>query len=97
MICTDLTFEPESFDKVTCFELLEHKTILQAKKTVSEINRVLKPGGLLIGSTPVRTKPDPTPSTYSHIYEYTAPELRALLRTFQRVEISGDYFLAAKA
>ena len=97
MICTDLTFEPESFDKVTCFELLEHITILQAKKTVSEINRVLKPGGLLIGSTPVRTKPDPAPSTYSHIYEYTAPELRALLRAFQRVEISGGYFLAAKA
>jgi acetyltransferase-like isoleucine patch superfamily enzyme len=97
MICTELSFEPESFDKVTCFELLEHITKLQAKKTVAEIYRVLKAGGLLIGSTPIRTTPDPTPSTYSHIYEYTAPELRALLKPFRRVEISGDYFLAAKA
>jgi acetyltransferase-like isoleucine patch superfamily enzyme len=96
MVCTDLQFEPESFDKVTCFELLEHITILQAKKTVAEIHRVLKRGGVLLGSTPVRTKPDPTPSTYSHIYEYTAPELRALLKPFPQVEIQGDYFLAAK-
>ena len=96
MVCTDLKFESESFDKVTCFELLEHITILQAKKTVSEIYRVLKRDGLLIGSTPIRTKPDPTPSTYSHIYEYTSPELRALLKLFPQVEITGDYFLAAK-
>jgi acetyltransferase-like isoleucine patch superfamily enzyme len=96
MVCTDLEFQAESFDKVACFELLEHLTILQAKKTVAEIHRVLKQGGLLIGSTPVRTTPDPTPSTYSHIYEYTVPELRALLKLFPQVEVAGDYFVAAK-
>ncbi|MBW1991276.1 MAG: methyltransferase domain-containing protein [Deltaproteobacteria bacterium] len=96
MVCTDLQFEAESFDKVTCFELLEHLTRLQAKKTVAEIHRVLKRGGLLIGSTPIRVTPDPAPSTYSHIYEYTAPELRVLLKSFSHIEICGDFFVAAK-
>ena len=97
MVCTDLQFEPESFDKVTCFELLEHITRLQAKRTLSEIHRVLKKGGMLIGSTPIRALDDETPpGTYSHIHEYNEPELRKLLNIFSRVVIEGIFFAVQK-
>lgn len=96
MSATALDFPPASFDVVTCFELLEHLTRLQAKRTVAEIHRVLKPTGRLIGSTPIRQSPGGSYATYSHIHEYTAAELRALLQPFAQVEISGDYFLAVK-
>jgi acetyltransferase-like isoleucine patch superfamily enzyme len=97
MVCTNLQFEPESFDKVTCFELLEHITRLQAKKTLSEIHRVLKRGGMLVGSTPIRTMGDKSPpGTYSHIHEYNEPELRKLLQNFSKVAIEGIFFIAQK-
>jgi acetyltransferase-like isoleucine patch superfamily enzyme/2-polyprenyl-3-methyl-5-hydroxy-6-metoxy-1,4-benzoquinol methylase len=96
MSCTALDFPPASFDVVTCFELLEHLTRLQAKRTVAESHRVLKPGGRFVGSTPVRPSPGGPYGTYSHIHEYTAAELRALLAPFAQVEITGDYFLAVK-
>lgn len=97
MVCTDLQFEPESFDIVTCFELLEHITKLQAKKTLSEIHRVLKKGGALVGSTPIRALHDESqPGTYSHIHEYNEPELRKLLKNFSQVMIEGIFFIAQK-
>jgi acetyltransferase-like isoleucine patch superfamily enzyme len=97
MVCTDLIFESESFDKVTCFEVLEHITRLQAKKTLSEIHRVLKKGGLLVGSTPIRAEGDNSPpETYSHIYEYTTPELQKLFLNFRQVTIEGIFFIAQK-
>jgi len=40
----------QSFDIVTCFETLEH--ITDHKKAIQEIKRVLKPGGLILISTP---------------------------------------------
>jgi acetyltransferase-like isoleucine patch superfamily enzyme len=97
MVCTDLKFESESFDKVTCFEVLEHITKFQAKKTLSEIYRVLKKGGMLVGSTPIRTMDDKSPpGTYSHIHEYNEPELRKLLQSFSKVAIEGIFFIAQK-
>ena len=39
-----------SFQTVTCTEVLEH--LLYPEKTLAEINRVLIPGGCLIGSVP---------------------------------------------
>jgi acetyltransferase-like isoleucine patch superfamily enzyme len=97
MVCTNLQFEPESFDKVTCFELLEHITRLQAKKTLAEIHRVLKEGGMLIGSTPIRALHDEsTPGTYSHIHENNEPELRKLFQYFKQVMIEGIFFIAQK-
>ena len=32
MSCTNLEFEPQAFDKVICFEVIEYLTVLQAKK-----------------------------------------------------------------
>ena len=52
----EFPFEDESFDTITCLEVLEHLAI-DPMAMMSEINRVLKPGGLLVLSTPnaVRT------------------------------------------
>jgi len=96
MSCTALDFPDQSFEVVTCFELLEHLTRLQARRTVAEIYRVLKPGGRLVGSTPLNPGAGSPPATYAHIHEYTPAELRALLRPFPQVEIAGNFFLAVK-
>lgn len=97
MSSTNLLFESESFDKVICLELLEHLTVLQGKKTLKNIFRVLKPNGMIIGSTPIRTSRDSSPSTYAHIYEYSESELRDLLHHFNEVKIiNNQYFLGRK-
>jgi len=45
-----LPFEDEAFDLVWCTEVIEH--VVNPAFTLSEINRVLKPGGKLLLSTP---------------------------------------------
>jgi acetyltransferase-like isoleucine patch superfamily enzyme len=92
MNSTNIEFEEAIFDKVLCLEVLEHLTVLQARKTLSEVYRVLKPGGMLVGSTPLRTSLQSSPSTYSHIYEYSELELRQLLKSFESVVISERNF-----
>lgn len=97
MSAGNLTFHGGTFDKVTCLELVEHVTILQARRVINEIFRVLKPGGWIIGSTPLRKTAASSPSCYSHIYEYSEPELSELLSSFQDVEITGgNYFIGRK-
>lgn len=47
-----LPFDAGTFDVVTLFEVIEHLKPEDAHVMLSEIRRVLKPGGVLIGSTP---------------------------------------------
>ena len=49
---TQLAFSSGAFDKIVCSETIEH--IPDAEKAVSEMYRVLKPGGALVISTPNR-------------------------------------------
>lgn len=49
---TALPFAAGRFDKVVCSEVIEH--IPNADRAISEFRRVLKPGGLLVVSTPNR-------------------------------------------
>ena len=49
---TRLRFAAESFDKILCSEVIEH--IPNTDDAISEMYRVLKPGGRLIVSTPNR-------------------------------------------
>lgn len=46
----NLPFPDESFDKIVCLDVFEH--VDDEKKVVSEIFRVLKPGGTLVLSVP---------------------------------------------
>jgi len=43
-------FKSEIFDAIWTTEVLEH--LLEVRRTVSEFNRILRPGGLLVITTP---------------------------------------------
>jgi acetyltransferase-like isoleucine patch superfamily enzyme len=98
MTATNLQFENQSFEKVLCLELFEHLTPLQALTSKKEILRVLKPGGLIIGSTPLRDGENSTPNTYSHIHESSESELFELLDNFIDIEIfEKNFFIGRKS
>ena len=48
----DPPFEDASFDQAICFEVIEHLYATQAAALLSALSRVLKPGGLLLITTP---------------------------------------------
>lgn len=96
MSCTQLKFPDETFDKVIFTEILEHLTRLQGLTALNEVKRVLKRGGKLVGSTPLRLTPESFPATYAHIYEYSCEELENLLSSWNDVWISNPHFIATK-
>lgn len=84
-----LPFPGRSFDIVLSFQVVEH--IFNTRHYLSEIRRVLIPGGLLILVTPdrkYRLFPFQKPWNRWHIHEYGETELQALLgEYFQDVQI----------
>jgi SAM-dependent methyltransferase len=90
-----LPLESETFDAVVAGELLEHVRFPQA--LVAEARRVLKPGGVFVGSVPnafrlqnrlrflLGRQPDKDPT---HVHMFTAAEIRALLADFAAVRIT---------
>lgn len=67
----DLPFKDNEFDFVFCTEVLEH--IPDDARALGEIGRVLRPGGLILLSTPL----PPAPYDPAHVREgYTLPEFR---------------------
>ena len=90
-----LPFEEGSFDAVVAGELFEHLQFPDV--LVSEIRRVLRPGGVLVGSVPnafrvqsrlrfLRGSPpedDPT-----HLRMFSPNGIRGLLEGFENVELS---------
>lgn len=77
-----------SFDYAVTFQVIEH--IHDDKTFVSEIHRVLKPGGMLLLTTPNR--PMSLTRNPWHIREYSANELKALVAgSFSKVEVKGVY------
>lgn len=71
---TQLPFSNQNFDCCLASEVLEH--IEDDRKAVSEIARVLKPGGMLLISVPT----PPAPPDPAHVREgYTLSSLGALL------------------
>lgn len=50
----DLPFDDESFDCVTCVEVLEHIPCELWRRSLAEMRRVLRPGGRLVLRTPHR-------------------------------------------
>ncbi len=97
-----LAFADCSFDFVVSFQVIEH--IERDDDFVSEVSRVLRPGGRFIVSTP--NAPMSLTRNPWHVREYTAVELRDLLsRHFADVECRGvsgngrvmEYYAANRA
>ncbi len=77
-----------SFDFAVSFQVIEH--IQDDRSFISEIHRVLKPGGMLLLTTPNRLM-SLTRNPW-HIREYTAEELLAhIAKSFNKVEVKGVF------
>lgn len=82
-----MPFEDQSFSTVVCTEVLEH--VPYPATALEEMRRVLKPGGVLIGSVPCRSMiwklrflSSTCPGDEPFHNEYRIPEVRAMLRGF---------------
>lgn len=88
---SSLPFGRSSFDVVLSFQVFEH--VLDTEHYLTEIRRVLAPGGKLLLITPDRSTrllPLQRPWNRWHVHEYSRGELeRVLMRHFDRVEILG--------
>jgi SAM-dependent methyltransferase len=49
---TNLPYEPETFDRALCLDVLEHLTFEEQPRALAELHRVLRPGGELLVSVP---------------------------------------------
>lgn len=84
---TKLEFSNESFDVVVCLEGIEHVRPEIGDMFIYEADRVLRPGGLLLLSSPhCRTK-EHSGNPY-HVKEYKPEEIRALINpAFEVVDV----------
>jgi len=86
-----LPFADSSFGVVLSFQVIEH--IRQVDAYLSEIERVLQPGGVFVCATPDRSTrllPGQKPWNVWHIREYDREALRHTLATrFTAVEVLG--------
>jgi len=87
-----LNFKNNTFDVVVSFETIEH--ILQGSEFLRECHRVLKPGGLLIISTPNAAVSSPGGRIKNpyHLIEYRRGEfLNLLWSQFPTVQLYGQH------
>ncbi|OQY14044.1 MAG: hypothetical protein B6I30_01800 [Desulfobacteraceae bacterium 4572_187] len=102
MDCRDLTFQENTFDAVLLMEVIEHFTLEDGYKCINEIVKVLKPAGILTGTTYIpqtdREKEVHIKQTDNehHLHIYTKSEMEKLLSTFfYNYEIKGVSSFAA--
>jgi SAM-dependent methyltransferase len=87
-ICGDVLNLPladNSVDAVLCTEVIEHVTDMQ--RAIDEIERVLRPGGLLLASTPFLWPEHGIPGEFKDYWRVTADGWRHLLRNFGQVQL----------
>ncbi len=76
---TAMSFDAASFDCVLCSEVLEH--ISDDEKAISELRRVLRPGGVLIATVPYQKRLWAEDDEYvGHIRRYDPGELEQKLQ-----------------
>ena len=89
-----LGFPDASFDAVVCFEVIEH--VDERDAVLSELKRVLAPGGIALISSPNRDVY--VPGNPHHVHEYRPDELREHLRQhFAEVELRRQHNWIASA
>ena len=77
---TNLHFEDESFDKIFCISVIEHLSVAEAKKSIEEMVRVVKPGGKIL-------------LTIDHDGKHVNPELQGKYQeiiSWSNLDICGD-------
>jgi SAM-dependent methyltransferase len=90
--CVKLPFADGAFEGAVAFDVVEH--IPHPQKMLSELRRVVKPGGVIILSTPNKLASDlVSGKIYEfHAREYYLSEFRdELARTFGKIELLGQY------
>ena len=88
--CMALPFPNGSFDGAVALELIEHLDPALNDTFLSEIRRVLKPGGVVVITTPHKQTPE-LRSIY-HTQEFSGNELKGLLaRSFDSAEVLAYY------
>jgi SAM-dependent methyltransferase len=71
-----IPYQVDSYDCVVCFETIEH--LADPERGLDEFRRILRPGGLLLVSSPNRgVYPEGNPF---HLHEYTSVELEDSMR-----------------
>ncbi len=82
-----LPFADESFDAVICKSVLEH--VEDPVKVVSEMKRVLRPGGYGIVYVPFLFPYHAAPGKYADYWRFTSDGIRYLFRDFSKVEMAN--------
>jgi SAM-dependent methyltransferase len=76
---TAMSFDAASFDCILCSEVLEH--IPDDEKAISELRRVLRPGGVLLATVPYQKRFWAEDDEYvGHVRRYDPDELEQKLR-----------------
>lgn len=90
-----LGFSSERFDLVSLFEVIEHMGEIQQRNLLAEANRILKPEGILLLSTPNKDAHGKRQMGIDHERELRPQELKQLLAEggFIIQDIFGQIFL----
>jgi len=89
----DIEREEGFFDLITCFEVIEHFEVQYIEHVLKEMNRLLKPGGVLLLSTP---NYDGVHKASNHIHEYREGELEGFLGKYFTIERKVGTFASQK-
>ena len=89
----ELPFVDCSFDHVLCTSVLEH--VSQPEQVVSEIRRVLKPGGRLVLYVPYLFPVHPDPRDYWRFSPDGLDVLCSDLKPVKRIAVGGPFLLIA--
>lgn len=100
--CQNIPFDDETFDAVVMSEVIEHLTADIAAEALGEVARVLKKGGILIGTVPARENlnaqmvvcPDCGHRfhRWGHVRSFGVQEVHALLSQYLTVEQAAEKY-----